>query len=92
MQKNFLEAYQGKPVNFEVQISGIDFLIYLSPIIQDDRVIEVVGTAIDITKRRNTERYINDMAYHDSLTGLPNRTFFNVQSKPPFKQRIIQIQ
>ena len=79
LQKNFLEAYQEKPVNFEVQISGIDFLIYLSPIIQDDQVIEVVGTAIDITKRKNTELCINHMAYHDSLTGLPNRSFFNGQ-------------
>lgn len=77
MHQNFLEAYKGKPVNFEVQIHNIYILVYLSPIIQDHQVIEVVGTAIDITERKQTEQLINHMAYHDSLTNLPNRAFFN---------------
>ena len=76
MHQNFLVAYQGKPVNFEVQIQNIYFLVYLSPIIQDHQVIEVVGTAIDITIRKQSEQLINHMAYHDSLTNLPNRAFF----------------
>lgn len=76
IQKNFMEAYQGNPIDFELHLFNVDFLIYLSPIIQDDQVIEVVGTAIDITERKKSERLINHMAYHDSLTGLPNRAFF----------------
>ena len=63
-------------MDFELHLLNIDFLIYLSPIIQDNQVIEVVGTAIDITERKKSEQLINHMAYHDSLTGLPNRAFF----------------
>jgi diguanylate cyclase (GGDEF)-like protein len=31
----------------------------------------------DITERKKTEEYIKQLAYHDTLTGLPNRTLFN---------------
>ena len=35
-----------------MNVLNIDFLVYLSPIIQDNQVVEVVGTAIDITERK----------------------------------------
>ena len=79
MQQNFLVSCQGSPVKFEMNLSDIDFLVYLSPIIQDNQVVEVVGTAIDITERKKSEQLINHMAYHDSLTGLPNRAFLHEQ-------------
>jgi diguanylate cyclase (GGDEF)-like protein/PAS domain S-box-containing protein len=42
-----------------------------------DNELEVLeGTVIDITQRRNAERQIVYQAYHDSLTGLANRTLF----------------
>ena len=44
MQQNFLISCQGKPVEFEMHLSDIDFLVYLSPIIQENQVVEVVGT------------------------------------------------
>ena len=53
-------------------------------------VVEVVGTSCfykgsiarvvavrDITERKRAEELINHMAYHDSLTTLPNRLLFN---------------
>lgn len=33
----------------------------------------VIGTVIDVTERIKTEKMIKHMAYHDQLTGLPNR-------------------
>lgn len=33
----------------------------------------IIGTVIDVTERLKTEKMIKHMAYHDQLTGLPNR-------------------
>lgn len=37
-------------------------------------VTHYVGTLLDITERKKAEEQIKTMAYHDQLTGLPNRT------------------
>lgn len=37
------------------------------------KIVRLVGTGVDITERKITERAIQYMAYHDSLTGLPGR-------------------
>ena len=39
--------------------------------------VRVVGTHIDITARKQAEKEIAHLAFHDSLTGLPNRLLFN---------------
>ncbi len=36
-----------------------------------------LAVAIDITERKQTEERIRQLAYHDILTGLPNRALFN---------------
>ncbi len=35
-----------------------------------------LGTAFDITQRKQSEEQIKNLAYHDALTGLPNRLLF----------------
>jgi len=43
----------------------------------DDGVItHYVGLHLDITERKQAEEKISNMAYHDHLTGLPNRALF----------------
>src|SRR5690606_39671795 len=69
-----LEAYLGKHVHFEFHGGGTDLLIHLSPIVIDNKVKEVVGTAIDISERLKAEEKIKYMAYRDLLTDLPNRS------------------
>ena len=41
----------------------------------DRSVIE--GTIIDITERKRAEEQVKHLAFHDALTGLPNRLLFN---------------
>ncbi|CAG9607862.1 putative bifunctional diguanylate cyclase/phosphodiesterase [Pseudoneobacillus rhizosphaerae] len=36
-----------------------------------------IGMLLDITERKKTDEKIKYLAYHDDLTGLPNRKFFN---------------
>jgi diguanylate cyclase (GGDEF)-like protein/PAS domain S-box-containing protein len=40
----------------------------------DGAVTHYVGSHFDITERKQAEERINDLAYFDQLTGLPNRT------------------
>lgn len=40
------------------------------------KVVKLAGSLTDISERKNAEEKIKFMAYHDSLTNLPNRAFF----------------
>jgi diguanylate cyclase (GGDEF)-like protein/PAS domain S-box-containing protein len=41
---------------------------------QQGKVINLVGTHLDVTERKQTEEKMRHMAQHDALTGLANRT------------------
>lgn len=54
-------------VPVEISLGRFDF----------DGTTAVVATINDITKRKQHEQLINQLAYFDSLTGIPNRLNFN---------------
>ena len=59
--------------------NGLDFTIHLQGEgVRDEQTHEfkVVGTAQDITERKQAERAIHRLAYYDSLTGLATRFLF----------------
>ena len=72
-------ALKGEATQFELHFLNQTYLIYLSPIFENDSVIEVVGTATDITEHKEAEQLVEHMAYYDHLTGLPNRRIFQKQ-------------
>lgn len=43
---------------------------------KDGRAARIAGSITDITSRKNHEAQIQQLAYYDSLTGLPNRALF----------------
>jgi diguanylate cyclase (GGDEF)-like protein/PAS domain S-box-containing protein len=47
------------------------------PISKDSKLMGAVISFKDITDRKQSEEKIRQMAYHDSLTGLPNRKLFS---------------
>ncbi len=40
---------------------------------QNDKITGYLGIAFDITERKKLTEYVNHLAHHDQLTGLPNR-------------------
>lgn len=47
----------------------------------EGKPIRIIGTYTDINERRKREKTILNMAYYDSLTGLPNRRYFEKKLK-----------
>lgn len=80
-QAHFERAKEGKAQNYDVTIvhkSGRHVHINVAniPIIVDGDVVGVYGIAKDITERSLAEKRVEYMAYHDELTGLINRRFY----------------
>lgn len=56
------------------------------PIVVNGTIVGYFVIAKDITKRKETEAVIHYLAYHDTLTGLPNRSLFQNKLKEALDQ------
>ena len=71
--RNKTDASDNEYVYVEVNASGL----YIKNIGREDKVfLGTIGIMRDITERKRTEAAIQQMAFYDSVTGLPNRTLF----------------
>jgi diguanylate cyclase (GGDEF)-like protein/PAS domain S-box-containing protein len=63
-------------VRFIKKDKGIIDIEILGTVINTDEGPQIIGSMLDITERKINEKLLQDLAYKDSLTGLPNRRFF----------------
>lgn len=76
-----LKAIKGFSQNFEtsiIQKNGNLLLLSITivPITVESKVVGIYTIAKDITARKKDEQTIHYLAYHDTLTQLPNRRYF----------------
>jgi diguanylate cyclase (GGDEF)-like protein/PAS domain S-box-containing protein len=73
----------GEPFTFEYRLVGRDGRVVWfrdSAVVlpaSDGRPAQIQGVMLDITERRDAEERLAFLAYHDNLTGLPNKAMFD---------------
>lgn len=74
-----VQSYQTDPTEYRiVTAQGEKWVLAQGSAVTDasGQVVRILGTLQDITERRKIEQQLFQLAYHDPLTGLPNRRFF----------------
>lgn len=82
--QHFDSAVEGEARNYEITLNTKDQHILHAnvthiPVFVDQEITGVFMIVRDITNKKEYEAKINFLAFHDSLTGLPNRRFVEQQ-------------
>jgi diguanylate cyclase (GGDEF)-like protein/PAS domain S-box-containing protein len=76
-----LTEKQGTQVTVDNRTKGGRSIVcewYYTPLVDPQaKVLSVITLAQDVTASRQAQERLNYLAYHDDLTGLPNRSLFN---------------
>ncbi len=67
----------GQPVSFDYCIASNDRTEYYEVRVVNIRKNEVIAIIRDVTEQRNNLKYIEFLSYHDQLSGLFNRRYFD---------------
>ncbi len=81
MWQRLLKEKQGARITLENRTRegrNITCEWYYTPLVDENgRVLSVIALAQDVTAARLAQEKLNYIAYHDELTGLPNRALYN---------------
>jgi diguanylate cyclase (GGDEF)-like protein/PAS domain S-box-containing protein len=83
---SFEQALNGIPNSYEIPLirkDGVTRFVHISafPMKISGEITGVYGIVKDITERLEYHKQIEQLAFYDSLTGLPNRPFFEERLK-----------
>lgn len=84
LNETFEQALIGETKQININIthgSGfpLELQVVCSPMLQEDEVIGTVIISQDLSDRKRNVERIRYMAYYDDMTGLPNRTLFQMK-------------
>ena len=81
-------ALTGESLSSLVRIDDHDFACAYEPVFDDRGTLKsVIVVATDVTEQRRDEAQILHLAYHDQLTGLPNRARFERAARARARRR-----
>ena len=92
-----MRAFEGNYVHADdeyfFRLDGSCFPVeyYASPKYHDNKIVGAVISFSDITERRSKEAEISYLSYHDILTGLYNRTYFEKEKIKLDKKRFLPL-
>ncbi|HSF83950.1 MAG TPA: GGDEF domain-containing protein, partial [Anaerolineales bacterium] len=75
------EIVQYKSIRYRRDGSPVDVEIFGVPVVVCDQQLGVLVLYSDITEQKRAEGFLQHIASHDSLTGLPNRMLFSDRLK-----------
>ncbi|MEW9671359.1 EAL domain-containing protein [Ammoniphilus sp. 3BR4] len=70
------KAYTGEIMKSEIKLFDRTLECIFQPVLVGSKVLEVIGSAADITEHKQAEEKIKFRSLYDPLTNLPNRTLF----------------
>ncbi|MEH7356274.1 ATP-binding protein [Neobacillus drentensis] len=56
----YSKAWNGDITTYEAHLNGIDYFVTLSPVKQKGKVIEVIGSGVDISERKKAEQILHE--------------------------------
>ncbi len=59
IEQAYSKAWNGEITDYEAHLNGIDYFVTLSPVIKHGKVVEVIGSGVDISERKKSEKILH---------------------------------